>query len=297
MSITVNPKTGLKEGHHEFYNAPLVYQRGIGSLKFNGQQTAVHTVPIGNGLTLDFYGRLGRSDELLVSFHGAIPPDRLVYPRFERVASLRPKGAAMMAFADPTFLTDPTRKMVSAWFLGGPGWDPIPLILRAVRRAQGKTGAKHIAFIGGSGGGFAALRASSHIEGSLAYIQDPQTRLAFHHRGNVDRYFSTVWPGWDQEKLLEAFPDRYDMTHHYQAAQPENYVYYAQSSGDDFHIENHYLPFLQVHGMTEDRGLNNIGNRYFALYDGEVPGHGKITADEFSHHFDAAMDFWRERRL
>ncbi|MGP9787849.1 hypothetical protein ACT3UD_16260 [Glutamicibacter sp. 287] len=74
MTKSINPKTGLTETFHDYYQAPLVHQKNIGTLRFQGQATAVHTVPMQDGLTLDFYARLNRSDELLVSFHGAIPP-------------------------------------------------------------------------------------------------------------------------------------------------------------------------------------------------------------------------------
>lgn len=296
MTETINSKTGLPETTHTYYRIPEVQQRSLGNIRFGGQQTAVHKVPLENGLTLDFYARLGRSDEILVALHGALIPGRHKYPRFERVASLRSRAAAMMSFADPTILADSTGDMVSAWFLGGPGWDPTPWVIQAVRRAFGKTGGKHIAFIGGSGGGYAALRASSMIPGSLAFIQDPQTNLSVHTPTNVDRYFATMWPGWDKTALMEALPEKFDMVRHYRSVQPRNFVYYAQSSSDATHVENHYLPFLRAHDMKDNAGMNASKNRVFALYDGEVPGHGKITADEFNLHFGRAMKFWRENR-
>ncbi|MGP9787850.1 hypothetical protein ACT3UD_16265 [Glutamicibacter sp. 287] len=186
--------------------------------------------------------------------------------------------------------------MVSAWYLGGPGWDPLPRILRVVKKAMGKSGATHVAFVGGSGGGFAALRASAAMPGSLAYVQDPQVRLATHNPRNVDRYFATVWPEWNQESLLHAFPERFDMIRHYKAYNPANFVYYAQNSSDREHVENQYIPFARAHGFNDERGINSSNNRFFALYDGENKGHGKITTKEFSEHFDSAIRFWRDSR-
>lgn len=296
FAMTVNLRTGLIETIHEFYQIPEVQQRGLSTIKFGGQQTAVHKIPLNKGLTLDFYARLGRSDEILVALHGALIPGRHKYPRFERVASLRSRAAAMMSFADPTIMADPTGHMISSWFLGGPGWDPLPWIIHAVRKACGKAGAKHIGFVGGSGGGFAALRASAMVPGSLAFIQDPQTNLAAHTPTNVNRYFETMWPGWDKEALLAAFPDRFDMVRHYHAVRPHNFVYYAQSSGDPIHVERHYEPFLKAHGFKNDRGINPAKNRVFALYEGQLAGHGKMTADEFNLHFGSAMEFWRKNR-
>ncbi len=49
MSITVNAKTGLRESHHDYYNLPIVHQKGLGRLRFDGQLRAVHTVPLPSG--------------------------------------------------------------------------------------------------------------------------------------------------------------------------------------------------------------------------------------------------------
>lgn len=293
---SINPRTGLRETWHNYYGVPLVRQRGLGSLRFAGQTTAVHTVPIKCGLTLDFYARLGRGDELFVTFHGAIPPSKPVYPRFERVASLRRRTKAMMAFADPTIMKDPDRTIVSSWFLGGPGWDPLGPILRSIRRAQGKTGAKHVAFVGGSGGGFAALRASAQVPGSMAFVQDPQTNLAVHNPVNVEKYFDVIWPGYDMDATLRAMPERFDMVRYYSNFAPPNFVYYAQNLKDAMHVEKHYSPFREVAGLSDVSGATRDGSRIFALYEGELDGHGKITPTEFDGHLTEAMGAWREYR-
>lgn len=263
-------------------------QRSIGALRLDGQPTAVHTAPIGNGLTLDWYSRLGKSEELVVTFHGANKAEKNIYPMFARVSSLRDKTNAMMAFADPTLMVDKSRRMLLSWYLGGPGWDPLPFILAAVKKAQGKTGAEHVAFVGGSGGGFAALRASAMVPGSMAFVQDPQTILARYIPHVLDRYFTTVWPGEDSERLIESAPERFDMVRHYEAQRPDNFVYYAQNDRDTPHVVKHFEPFEQLDALP--------GQRVFALYRGATAGHGKINAAEFDHHYSEAVKHWRAYR-
>ncbi|WP_344355691.1 hypothetical protein [Brachybacterium phenoliresistens] len=294
--VSVNPRTGLREEWDPFFQVPRVQQRSLGALRFEGQLTAVHAVPLGRGLTLDWYARLGRGDELFVTFQGAASREKNIYPMFTRVSSMRGKAKAFMSFADPTLLVDHSREMLLSWHLGGPGWDPIPAVLRVIRRAQRKTGARHIAFLGGSGGGYAALRASAAVPGSMAFVQEPQTTIAKYLPPVVARYFDTVWGDWDAQKLMEAFPERFDMVRHYAAARPENFVYYVQSRADSPHVENHYAPFRELHGVTTDSGVSRGGNRHFVLYDGEVPGHGKITAGEFDRFFQQAVAAWRASR-
>lgn len=294
--MQINPRTGLKETRDSFYKIPLVHQKGIGSLKLNGQMTAVHKVPLGKGITLDFYAKLGKSDELFVTFMGANTADRHFYPRFARVSSMKNRVPALMAFADPTLLMDPAFEMRLAWYLGGPGFDPASAILKAIRKAQGKTGAKHIAFLGGSGGGLIALRISAMIPGSMAFVQDAATNIAHSIPRTVAHYFSTLWPGWDQEKLLQGLPERFDMVRHYASFAPQNYVYYSQNSGDQHYLEKHYTPFKEACGVKTVDGSNHDSSRQFVVYEGEKPGHGQITPAEFDFHFEAALTGWRYYR-
>ncbi|MFK0083862.1 hypothetical protein [Glutamicibacter sp. NPDC090743] len=296
MNVSVNPKTGLKESFNEFYKLPLVHQRNVGTLRLDGQPKAVHTVPLRSGITLDFISLLGRNDELIVALHGANMAERNFYPRFERVNSLRTKTKALVAFADPTLNSDPEKNMLLSWFLGGPGWDPAIAMLKVVEKAQRKVGAKHVAFVGGSGGGFAALRLSAMVPGSLAFVQDPQTVINSYLPKVVNRYFRTVWPGWNPELLAEAFPERFDMVSHYQELRPQNFVFYTQSRSDSMHFNSHYTPFKLVSGVKEDQGMSRMGTRNFILYEGEVPGHGNITPPEFDSFYAKAMNFWRENR-
>lgn len=296
MPVTLNPRTNLEETFHGVYKIPIVHQRSVGSLKFNGQMVAVHTVPIAGGLTLDFYAKLKRSDELIVVFPGANPRHKNTYPRFPRVRSISSHATAFISFADPTIMADPKRKMLLSWCLGGPTFDPAPLMLRVIRKAQGKTGASRVVFVGGSGGGFVALRISAMMPGSLAFVNDSATNVAKSMPKTVARYFSTVWPGWGKDKLLQAFPERFDMVRHYLNYKPQNFVYYAQNRDDAYYRENHYTPFSKANGVSGFDGDDRGGLCRFVLYTPEVAGHGNITATEFDYHFHAAKDWWRIRR-
>lgn len=295
-STTINPRTGLSEGWHDFYNVPTVRQRGLGSLRLNGQVSAVHIVPIGAGLTLDFFSQLRRSDTLIVTLPGAVPIARMAGPYFTRVATFRGKAPAFLAFADPSIGLDPSRQMRLAWFLGGPDFDPAAAVLQVVRRAQGRTGAKHVVFVGGSGGGFAALRLAAMVPGSMAYLHEGTTNIAASVPASVDRYFETVWPGWGRDRLLHAFPSHFDMVRHYQRHRPLNFVYMAQSEDDSRFRTTQYGPFREAMGVKEETGVSKDGARHFVLYKGEVAGHGKVTQPEFRHHFGNAMRAWQAHR-
>lgn len=291
--FSINKSTGLKEGHHDFYDVPQVWQKGVNTIRVDGQVRAVHTVPLRNGLTLDFFVQSSRSSELFVALHGANRREKNIYPRFERVASLRKSAPALIAFADPSLRLDDKREMLLSWYLGGPDWDPLHDMSKVIRKVMGKSGAKRVIFVGGSGGGFAALRASAMFPGSMAFVQAPQTVLARYIPHVVERYFEAAWPGWDMHQLLHAFPNRFDMVRHYQQKLPDNYVYYMVSSSDQTHVTEHYEPFKAVYGVREDSGSDQSGRKCFVRYDGLVPGHGSVTNGEFEHHLEKALELFR----
>ncbi|GAA3296810.1 hypothetical protein ACFFON_02750 [Arthrobacter citreus] len=293
MTSSINTRTGLKEGHHDFYDVPQVWQKGINTIRVDGQVRAVHTVPLRNGLTLDFFVQSSRAEELFVALHGANRREKNIYPRFERVASLRKTAPALVAFADPSIRLDDKREMLLSWYLGGPDWDPLHDMMKVIHKVMGKCGAKRVIFVGGSGGGFAALRASAMFPGSMAFVQAPQTILERYIPHVVERYFETAWPGWDMKKLLQGFPDRFDMVRHYQQKLPDNYVYYMVSESDPSHVTDHYEPFKGIYGVSEDSGFDRSGRKRFVKYKGSVPGHGTVTDAEFDHHLKEALQMFR----
>lgn len=286
-----HPRTGLRETWNERFEVPVVHQKAFEALDFSGHAESIHTVPIEEVPSLDFYARLAPSDELYVSFQGAVMPGKLRYPSFWRVASMRNRAEAFMAFADPTLLLTSNEAFGLGWYTGGEGWDPLEQIANVVRQAMTYSGAKRVMFLGGSGGGFAAMRMATKFPGSIAFVQDPQTTVAAYHMLHKERLVEGCWPGRQLEDVLARHPERFDLLHVYQKSSPQNYVYYRQSTRDR-HLKKHCEPFMEAvkgaPGMIDDRYR-------FVLEEGEKKGHGAITNAEFSRHFRAAVRWWRSR--
>lgn len=112
-------------------------------------------------LPLYYYASLNTGPVLYVTFHGATRRGVDTYPRFDRVGSLGRAGVPFIAFSDPALGMD--RELELAWYLGGGGWDPLENILAVIRSALAISGSRLVCLIGGSGGGFAALRAGHAI--------------------------------------------------------------------------------------------------------------------------------------
>lgn len=290
---SINVQTGLRESRHEKFKIPVVHQTALSGLCFDGYPLAIHTVPVDNVLSLDFYAKLAPSDVLYVNLHGAMQPGPARYPHFQRVESMRDRVQAFLSVADPTLQLGERQDFGIGWYTGGPGWDPITAVADVVRRAQSAVGADRVMFIGSSAGGFASLRISTLFPGSMAFVMDPQTDVGAYYAGHRNRLFETCWPQWEEHNALAAHADRFDMCHLYSTRDPDNFVYYRQSTGDEWHARIHAQPFMNA---VADCSGTHTGRFRFVLEEGAVEGHGKITADEFDRHFEAAVAFWNESR-
>lgn len=287
---------GPRDRWDDFYKVPRVHHTSISELELDGPNSAVHTIALGPGKSLDFFAKLEPANELIVTFPGAVPRGKPLYPMFWRVTTFRKTDPALISFADPTILLDASEEMRVAWFLGGPDYDPAPLVLQVIREAKRKTGAEHVVFVGGSGGGLPALRLSSMLPGSMAYLHEGATNVARSIPRSVERYFNSVWPGWDQEQLIYGFPERFNMVRHYERTHPGNFVYFVQSEDDLRFRRDHYAPFREASGVLQESGETPDGRRHFILYKGEVEGHGKVTKAEFRYHFENGRARWRAWR-
>ena len=251
----------------------------------------MHRVPLEKG-SLDFFAKLKPSDNLVVTLVGAAAPSRNFYPKFQRVSTFRGAVNSLLAFSDPTLSLRISEDILLAWYLGWPGFDPTDAIVRTINRAQGKTGARRVILVAGSGGGFPALRISAKIPGSLAVIHAGATNIARSRPRSVARYFEAYWPGWNKDQLIEAFPERFNMVDYYSQNVFPNFVYFTQTTDDVYFLENHFLPFKEANGVPGSRETNGVGSRVFKTYKGEKPGHGNITQEEFWQNFNEAIGLY-----
>lgn len=286
MSVTTNTLTGLEQTHNHYFDVPWVRQKSLEGLRLDGHDSALHRVPSHGKFTIDFFAKLLPADELVVTFHGANMA-RHSYPRFERIQSFRDDAPALLAFADPTLAYK--KGLLLTWYIGGPGWDPALEMVEIVKRAMTECGAKHVLFVGGSGGGHAALRLSARMDDSTAFVQSPTTDIENSIPGTVEQYFRSVWPGREGRSVIESDPTRFSMPALYRATHPQNYVYYLQNLNDPSFIKEHYRPLKDVYlhaGIA--CGGSTDGRKQFVLYDSELERHGPPTPREFNYHLHQA---------
>lgn len=278
----------------EFYKLPIM-SREVDEHLFDGsEEPATYAVPITDGPPLRFAARLNRGSRILrVVMHGAVVRSRDRYPRFDRVSTSLNSGDSFISFADPTLTIDPD--LTLGWFTGTREWDPLPTMIDVVRRAIATSGAEAVILIGGSGGGFAALRLGANLPGSYAFVFAPQT--------STSRYRGTHFPallaagygleGDDAaETAYEQFPQRFEVLTAY-AAGTENKVYYLQNINDVFHIGDQYNPFRRAIGLHRPDGESEDGRHVLVLADLALEKHGPPSAAEFDEHFALARQRWR----
>lgn len=271
------------------YKVPIVHHASLDSLQLRKHEVAVHEVTLSPELSIDFYAKLKPSEVLYVSLHGAVPLAAPRYPHFRRVESMKDRVDSVLCIADPTLHLHHDDAFRLGWYAGGETWDPAPALADVVQQAMQSIGARRVMFLGGSGGGFASLQLATLFPGSMAFVQDPQTDVGAYYAGHRDRLFASTWPSWEQTDALSQHPSRFNMLHHYSTATPENFIYYRQSTSDDWHVRNHAKPFERA--ISDTPGAKS-GRYRFVYEEGEKPGHGKISPAEFDQHLTAAMDFW-----
>lgn len=246
------------------------------------------------GPALHVYTRLQPSSVLRVIFHGAVRPGVDTYPRFDRVASSRATGDAFLSIADPTLTLG--REIELAWYLGSSDWDPRRSIKDMIMAATELVGAEHVILIGGSGGGFAALRAGIDVPNSLAFVFNPQIVLPAYIKRVVQTYFEHAHPTAAKEKVMAADPSRFDLSLAYTTEERNNYVYYLQNLRDASHVRDHYVPFKRAMGLSDAHGIAPSGKLKFSLIDSEKEGHGPPTKSEFDAEWDKALTWYLQAR-
>lgn len=275
--------------YDDFYQVAIHRVQSVDDCFVNTQDLASWSLPITDGPDLRFMSKLTGSRTLRVIFHGAIDRTRDRYPRFDRVGTSVKEGESFLSFADPTLALDESIRL--AWYVGAQAWDPLPSVIAVVQRALQVSGAEEVIFIGGSGGGFASLRAAANLPGSKAFVFSPQTSAVAYRGGALRTLLQHGFEGVSEEQACEQFPGRFNVVESVRDAK-DIQVYYLQNLHDSEHISNQYNPLRREVGVTEAVGPDPTGRFMFVLADFEREGHAAPTSTEFQHYFKHAREWF-----
>lgn len=282
-------------GEQPFYNVPAYRHRSYGAVHFT--QTArrgVHVVTLRESMDLSFYANIKRAKRLRVVFHGAVNRERTHLPRFDRVSTSLASDDAYLAFSDPSLSISDTIEL--GWYLGNRSYDPAKAICAVIRRVARQVGAEEILFIGGSGGGHAALRIAIALADPRVgcFVFSPQTEVVKYHIRHVKAYADAAGYGSGDagvESLRRTLGARQNLPALYGVAYPQHKVYYFQNTNDTFHVHHHFEPFRRAVGVATERGVMQPDQFESALID-SVDGHGPPTPEEFEEHLSEAISFF-----
>lgn len=203
-------------------------------------------------IPIDFFHDDVGSDTLVVFFHGAVRKGE-TGPWFVGESAVKGLNANRLSISDPSLYLDDD--LTLGWFIGSNRQNDMQgLISKVIAHLVKMSGVKHLIFMGGSGGGFAALDMSRRFPGSLALPMNPQTSIRLHRPSTVAQYLRTAW-GNDID-----YPDKlpgyavHDQVTAYRLGQ-DNTVAYIQNSRDSRHIKDHMTPFMDVAGGRPETWL------------------------------------------
>ncbi|MGP5112859.1 alpha/beta hydrolase family protein [Corynebacterium casei] len=289
-SKVANPITGIPDGYNAHYGVPVVHHRTIGRLRLTRQNFAENRVRMPGNKHFCFLSRLTTSDTLVVTFHGAnMASKNQPYPRYERARTFMKTDASFACIADSTIQdTD----LLLAWYLGDQKHDPMSFIDVAVSRAMKKIGASRVIFVGGSGGGYAAMRAALRTPNGHAFLESPRLFLDTAAERSMRLYLKQFWRGKTVPELQKLDPERFDAYRSQIAQAPAGKIYYLQGLYDPTFLWNEYRLAKELVGLDSPLGTSPTGSVRFELFESETQKHGPPPFEIFKDHWRQANEFF-----
>ncbi|PJX24124.1 hypothetical protein CAP48_11510 [Advenella sp. S44] len=177
-------------------------------------------------------------------------------PSFSGYNLVEQIDASYICVNDPTLYLSESLNL--AWYLGSKELPVQSIIVRTLQKIISQENPSRVIFVGGSGGGFAAMYYASFFPGSLALPWNPQTDIFNFIPESVSAYLYSAW-GFegtmeDARTLLKGTVDT-DLFKRYQASGVANYLLYLQNASDYHHIESHLKPFLANLNIRDSKKL------------------------------------------
>jgi hypothetical protein len=217
----------------------------------------MHTIR-GEIVPIDFLVRINPGRPLIFSFHDSTPRNpNLKLPVFTGLNIIDDLDASYVALSDPSLYLHPELKL--AWFSGSDGLELQKLFPALLDKLIALSGARDVICAGGSGGGFAALYYSAHIDGSFAVTWNPHTDIIGYNPAHVAEYGSAAFGLESYEATATQLGSLIDTNlAAVYAERRNNMVLYLQNNSDGY-VVTQMRPFLAALGV--DVGPLHKGSR------------------------------------
>jgi hypothetical protein len=201
--------------------------------------SGIYSVAIDGG-AIPVSVQLSQSPNVVFTFIGGVDRANLDPPRFAATGLLGYVDASIVAFSDPSL--DRSDDLALAWFAGHEGFATQTILSALIGEIMASLRATRVAFVGRSGGGFAALYFSWKVPGSVAVACNPQTDIARYGLIHRTKYRTSCWPSLPADASLDTAIES-NLCHLY-ASRFDNTVVYLQGASDIWHLRNHCGPFV-----------------------------------------------------
>lgn len=169
-------------------------------------------------------------------------------------------AASRLSISDPSLqLND---ELTLSWYIGNSNQPLLQEVLDGiVQKFATDWAAPRAIFFGGSGGGFATLRATFSNPGSIGVAFNPQTDIERYHRGHRERFYKYCWndePEAIPEDVVTSTVEQY-------ASGPfQGKLLYIQNNTDILHTSRHLPMFLENAAGNGEiyLGLSNWSERH-----------------------------------
>ncbi|MFD1376378.1 MULTISPECIES: hypothetical protein [unclassified Glutamicibacter] len=218
-------------------------------------------------------------------------------PFFSGLGLTNNKKLPLIAVADPSLDDDASLSL--AWYTGGPT-DNFTANLLATLTVLQESLKRELIFIGGSGGGFAALNIASRFKGdSTALVWNPQTDIYEYAERFVKAYlrsrfnfaFATLGsPDWKQ--FCKSRTDSKVHTHvlRSQTLTAPRRVIYLQNSAD-WHRSKHLKPLWSMTTQKElQEGVNSLDDNHIVFVREFAEGHAPPPSTLIGSLLEQLMD-------
>ncbi|MFN3188777.1 MAG: hypothetical protein ACK42D_04535, partial [Candidatus Paceibacteria bacterium] len=138
---------------------------------------------------------------------------------------------------------------------------------------------RRVIMVGGSQGGFAALRASHALEGSVSLVWNPQTSIEkFFFKKHLAGFHLHAFGASSFDEIPKELrvARRFDLTSVYDGQPMNNYVVLMQNMEDPDHLYNHAKPLSDSASKSEidlKLGINLVSNNFVCAIGDWVGGH------------------------
>lgn len=213
------------------------------------------------------------SKKLVVMFPGAIDRSKINPPTYHRWSWHNEIFSNVLVVNDPTLFLAENLKI--GWLLGTKDKDYTVLFCEFLNKCLNIIfpNVNELFFYGSSAGGFIAMQVASRYEGCKVLVNNCQTDISKYYKRHVNELLETAFSGMPILDVQEIYGERLSLIKRYKSL-PLPKVTYMQNISDDFHMKNHFLPFIN---SFSNLSLEENTSLTIRLYRDDKTGHGPLS--------------------